>query len=95
MLEKGMEVKSDFTFSYFDWWLQEQQDITNANTVTAVTNYQYEEKIEDAKRNIFLLKARYLGVVMDDMEELMTYKKGSTQYVSETLKEAENIRLYS
>ena len=32
---------------------------------------------------------------MDDMEELMTYKKGSTQYVSETLKEAENIRLYS
>ena len=95
MLEKEMQVKSDFTFSYFDWWLQEQQDITNANTVTAVTNYQYEEKIEDAKRNIFLLKTRYLGIVMDDMEELMTYKKGSTQYVSETLKEAENIRLYS
>ena len=95
MLEKEMQVKSDFTFSYYDWWLKTQQNITNADTVTPVTNYEYEEKIEDAKRNIFLLKTRYLGLVMDDMEELMTYKKGSTQYVSETLKEAENIRLYS
>ena len=95
MLEKGLEVESDFSFSYYDWWLKEQKTVATANLVTEVTNYQYEEKIEDAKRNIFLLKTRYLGLVMDDMEELMTYKKGSTQYVSETLKEAENIRLYS
>ncbi len=94
MLEKGLEVASDMTFSYYDWWLDEQQNITNANTVTAVTNYQYEEKIEDAKRNIYLLKTRYISLVIDDMEQLMTYKKGSTQYIDETLKQAENIRLY-
>tara|TARA_B100000131_G_C18086177_1_gene600247 strand:- start:91 stop:762 length:672 start_codon:yes stop_codon:yes gene_type:complete len=94
MLEKGLEVESDMTFSYYDWWLDEQQNITNANTVTAVTNYQYEEKIEDAKRNIYLLKTRYISLVIDDMEQLMTYKKGSTQYIDETLKQAENIRLY-
>tara|TARA_B100000287_G_scaffold2418_1_gene2394 strand:- start:162 stop:833 length:672 start_codon:yes stop_codon:yes gene_type:complete len=94
MLEKGLEVESDFTFSYYDAWLKEQQDITNANCVTSVTNYQYEEKIEDAKRNIYLLKTRYLGIVLDDLEDLMTYKKGSTQYIDGTLKEAENIRLY-
>jgi hypothetical protein len=28
------------------------------------------------------------------MEEIMAYKEGSTQYVSETLKRADNIRLY-
>ena len=94
MLEKGLEVESDMTFSYYDWWLDEQQNITNSNTVTAVTNYQYEEKIEDAKRNIYLLKTRYISLVIDDMEQLMTYKKGSTQYIDETLKQAENIRLY-
>tara|TARA_R100000152_G_C6731853_1_gene156435 strand:+ start:142 stop:813 length:672 start_codon:yes stop_codon:yes gene_type:complete len=94
MLEKGLEVASDMTFSYYDWWLDEQQNITNSNTVTAVTNYQYEEKIEDAKRNIYLLKTRYISLVIDDMEQLMTYKKGSTQYIDETLKQAENIRLY-
>ena len=94
MLEKGLEVESDMTFSYYDWWLDEQQNITNSNTVTAVTNYQYEEKTEDAKRNIYLLKTRYISLVIDDMEQLMTYKKGSTQYIDETLKQAENIRLY-
>ena len=94
MLEKGLEVESDFTFSYYDWWLKEQKTIATANLVTEVTNYQYEEKIEDAKRNIFLLKVRYLNLVTDDLEEIMTYKKGSTQYVDETLKRADNIRLY-
>ena len=94
MLEKGLEVESDFSFSYYDWWLKEQKTIATANLVTEVTNYQYEEKIEDAKRNIFLLKVRYLNLVTDDLEEIMTYKKGSTQYVDETLKKAEIIRLY-
>ena len=81
-------------FSYYDWWLKEQKTVATANLVTEVTNYQYEEKIEDAKRNIFLLKVRYLNLVTDDLEEIMTYKKGSTQYVDETLKRADNIRLY-
>ena len=94
MLEKGLEVESDFSFSYYDWWLKEQKTVATANLVTEVTNYQYEEKIEDAKRNIFLLKVRYLNLVTDDLEEIMTYKKGSTQYVDETLKRADNIRLY-
>ena len=94
MLEKGLEVDSGMTFSYYDWWLDEQQNITNANTVTEVTNYQYEEKIENAKRNIYLLKTRYLALVIDDLEELMTYKKGSTQYIDGTLKQGQNIRLY-
>ena len=94
MLEKGLEVESDFSFSYYDWWLKEQKTVATPNLVTEVTNYQYEEKIEDAKRNIFLLKVRYLNLVTDDLEDVMTYKKGSTQYVDETLKRADNIRLY-
>ena len=94
MLEKEREVYADFTLSYFDAWLGTQQDITNANCVNEVTNLQYEEKIEDAKRNIFLLKTRYLNIVLDDMEDIMTYQKGSTQFIDDTLKEGENIRLY-
>jgi hypothetical protein len=35
-----------------------------------------------------------LNVVRDDMEEMMTYKKGSSQYKTETLKTADNIRLF-
>jgi small nuclear ribonucleoprotein (snRNP)-like protein len=47
-------------------------------------------------REIFsYLNPRYLNIVFDDMEEIMQYKKGSTQYVSESLKTGDNIKLYS
>jgi hypothetical protein len=63
--------------------------------LTAITNYEYESQLEDDKRNIFILKPQYLNVVFNDMEEIMKYKKDSTQYMSRTLKRGDNIRLYS
>ena len=66
----------------------------NTSLVTPVNNYEYEAKIEDDKRNIFLLKPLYVSLVIDDLSEMMKYKKGSTEYISKSLKKAENIRLY-
>ena len=69
--------------------------IPAAKITQAVTNYQYEIKKEDEKRNIYLLKPEYLNVIFNDMDNIMPYKKDATQYVSDTLKKGENIRLYS
>tara|TARA_B100000686_G_scaffold52933_1_gene57010 strand:- start:215 stop:1207 length:993 start_codon:yes stop_codon:yes gene_type:complete len=69
--------------------------IPAAKMTKAVTNYQYEIKKEDDKRNIFILKPDYLNVVFNDMDDFMPYKKGAAQYVSDTLKKGENIRLYN
>ncbi len=88
----GLRVESDFSVNYFDYKLQ--QVVTQNSITTEVTNYQYEEKLENEKRHIFILKPFYLNVVLDDLEEMMIYEKGSTQYQSETLKRADNIRLY-
>ncbi len=93
LVKEGLTVESDFSIEFYDWTidsLETKQDIT-----TPITNYEYEMNIEEDKRNIFTLKPRYLNVVKDDLQEIMTYKKGSTSYISETLKRAENIRLYS
>ena len=68
--------------------------IPAANMTQAVTNYQYEMDKEDEKRNIFLLKPDYLNVIFNDMDNIMPYKKGAAQYVSDTLKKGENIKLY-
>ena len=88
----GLRVESDFSVNYFDYKLQQ---VVTANSITTeVTNYQYEEKLENEKRHIFILKPFYLNVVLDDLEEMMLYEKGSTQYQSGTLKRADNIRLY-
>ena len=93
IVEEGLTVESDFSVTFYDWMIDSLE--TKSGITTPVTNYEYEMKIEDDKRNIFALKPRYLNVIKDDMEDLMTYKKGSTEYINETLKRAENIRLYS
>lgn len=89
---KGVRVNATQSVSYYDFYTDSQVTIDNVSR--PITNYEYEEKINNDKRNIFLLKGRYLNVVFDDLEEMMAYKEGSTQYVSETLKRADNIRLY-
>ena len=89
----GLQVDSSYSVSYYDFFTDLQ--VTTGNLATPITNYEYEEKVENDKRNIFILKSRYLNIVFDDMEEIMQYKKGSTQYVSESLKNGDNIKLYS
>jgi hypothetical protein len=89
----GLQVDSSYSVSYYDFFTDLQ--VTTGNLAIPVTNYEYEEKVENDKRNIFILKPRYLNIVFDDMEEIMQYKKGSSQFVSENLKTGDNIRLYS
>jgi len=93
VVPSGLEVSSPYTISYYDYLTSLQVD--TGNIAVSVTNYDYEIKLEDAKRNIFLLKKEYLGIITNDMPEIMEYREGATQYVSSTLKRGDNIRLYS
>ena len=94
IVPKGLECESDYSITYFDSRTGIKQTVLSADCTTEVTNYTYEERIEDKKRNIYVLKQRYIGVIQDDMEIAMAYRKGSTQYVDPKLKQAENIKLY-
>ena len=89
---KGVRVGAAQSVSYFDQ--VDNQQVTVNPISKGITNYDYESKLNDNKRNIFLLKPRYISVIRNDLDAAMPYKKGSTQYVSETLKRADNIRLY-
>jgi hypothetical protein len=89
----GLQVSSDYSVSYYDYFIDNQVD--SGNIAVPVTNYEYEEKLNNDKRNIYLLKSTYLNIILNDMNDNMQYKKGSSQYVSETLKRADNIRLTS
>ena len=93
IVEKGLKVPVGFAVTYFDTSLR--TSVSETNITQTITNLEYENNIQDAKRNIFILKPRYLNVIFNDLDSIMEYKKGSTQYVSETLKRTENIRLYS
>ena len=92
IVNAGLKVESDYSITFFDERADQMKTVT---PTIPVTNYQYEQKVNEDKRNIYLLQPRYVQVVRDDLEDLMTYREGSTQYMSETLKRADNIRLFS
>jgi len=81
-------------YEYWDAGLGYSVLVPSTSFVRAVTNYEYELNIEEAKRNIYVLKPRYLNVIFNDLDDIMPYKKGSQQYVTENLKKGDNIRLY-
>lgn len=81
-------------YSYYDSGLETEVILPVEDFVVPVTNYEYEVKLEEEKRNIFLLKKQYLTLVLNDMNDIMPYKEGSKQYVSRTLKKGDNIKLF-
>ena len=91
IIPAGQKVGVGQSVSYYDDALG--QHVRATDVALPVTNFTHEERLNNDKRNIFVLKASYLNIVFDDLEEIMEYKKGSTQYVSETLVQGDNIRL--
>ena len=91
LIPEGLWVDETYEFLYTN----PQGILERRRPGLPVTNYEYELKVEDDKRNINVLKPKYVNLVLDDLRGIMEYKKGSTQYVSETLKRGDNIRLYS
>jgi hypothetical protein len=89
---KTFEDNTYYSVNYYDFYIDQQVD--SGNIAVPITNYEYEDKIEDDKRNIYILKPKYLNIVLDDMTDMMRYKEGSSQYKTETLKRADDIRLY-
>ena len=92
IIPSGMRVGVGQSVSFYDDGLGQQ--VTKTDVASPITNYVYEDRLNNAKRNIFILKPQYLQIVFDDLENIMQYKEGSTQYVSETLARGDNIRLY-
>ena len=93
VVPKGLEVPSTFSITFFDTGLRVEQTVST-NIVTEITNQVYEDRLNDDKRNIDIIKPRFIGLVIEEMERLMKYPKGSTQYVSKKVVKGENIRIY-
>ena len=93
ILEKGLTVPQDFSVTFTDGATGEE---TIAQGITsAITNQEYEDRILESKQSIYLLKPEYISLVIEEIENLMPYKEGSTQYVGSSLVKGDNIRLYS
>ena len=84
-LPKGKVVDSDFTIP------DPTSSTATLNPVGGVTNYEREVDINEAKRNLTILRPSYLQLFLSDMKRIMTYSKYS-QYVNNKLVRTENTR---
>ena len=92
IIPSGQRVSIVQSVSFFDE--DSSQQIVRTDVAMPITNYAFEEKLNDEKRNIFVLKPIYLNIIFDDINQLMRNKKGSTQFISETLVRGDDIRLF-
>ncbi len=84
---EGVFVDSDHTVTYIDDGVEK-----TVSSITAVSYQQHEIDLNDAKREIDILKPEYLELVFRDNKENMTYET-SSQYINDKLKKTENPRI--
>lgn len=83
-----------FQLEYFDPIIGAKVTKRGNQIFRTVTNYEYESKIENNKRGIFVLKPQYLNIIFNDIERFLPYTEGGSQYVSPFLKRVDDIRIY-
>ena len=86
---EGLTVPAGHSVSFLDnGVLRTESQLTSFNFLENEIN------LNDAKRNINILKSEYLSLFLEDFAEIMEYKP-SRQFVNEDLKKTENPRLIS
>lgn len=86
ILPKGKVVDSNFTIP------KPNEPNATLNPVLGISNYEYETRLNDKKRNIFILKEQYLQQFLDDMRSIMTYAE-SSEYLDKNTIQTENTNI--
>ena len=85
ILPKGKIVDEGFTIP------DPSSPTATLNPVGGVTNFEYETKLNDEKRSIYILSPSYLQVFLNDMRDIMRYTD-SSQFVTSNIIKTENTR---
>ena len=86
ILPKGKVVDNNFTIP------NPTNPSATLNPVVGISNFIYETRINDEKRNIFVLRLEYLQEFVNDFRELMTYKE-SSEFVDSRTIQTENTNI--
>ena len=86
ILPKGKVVDSNFTIP------KPGEPTATLNPVTGISNYEYEVRLNEEKRNIFVLREEYLQEFLSDMRDLMIYN-GSSEYLNDKVIQTENTNI--
>ena len=86
ILKEGIKVDETFYNNQYKYYDDGSIKVVDGDEVSRpVTNFEYEEQKNEAKRKIYILKPRFLSAFVDDFETRNYYKK-SNSYVNKSLK---------
>jgi hypothetical protein len=80
LLEGGLEVGESFQFK-----MPDQNLVPKSQSRVAIDNYTYEERKNDKRREILLLRPEFIEAFVEIFEKQMQFTP-STEYVSQSLK---------
>ena len=86
---EGLRVPAGHSITFIDNGV-----LRTESKIKQVTFLEHETNLNDAKRNINILKNEFLTLFLEDFANIMTYQE-SSQYISDDLKKTENPRLIS
>ena len=86
ILPKGKVVDSNFTIP------KPGEPTATLNPVVGISNYEYETRLNEKKRNIFVLREEYLQEFISYMRQIMTYNE-SSEFVNERTIQTENTNI--
>ena len=92
LLNKGVVVDSDFEFNYYEDTTNKYINVKGTSVRTGISNYEYETRLNDEKRSIFLLKSEYLQQFINDFRDIMIYGQ-SSQAINDNLIKTENTNI--
>ena len=86
VLPKGKVVDSNFTIP------NPTNPLATLNPVVGISNFVYETRLNEEKRNINILREEYLAEFLEDMENIMTYNN-SSEFIDRQTIQAENLNI--
>jgi len=89
ILPAGKVVDKTFTIPKPD---TSNEETATLNPVKSISNWEYETIKNIKKQTIYILKRRYLRQFLNDMRQIMTYKK-SSERITPSLIKTENTRV--
>ena len=86
---EGKRVPAGYTVNFLD-----NGTLRSESSLTSFSFLEHETDLNDAKRNINILRPEFLGLFLENFADIMEYKP-SKQFVTDKLKKTENPRLIS
>lgn len=88
VLKAGLNVEQSFYTGVYKYYDNGSVLSVNGNTVSVpVTNYEYELKLNDEKRKIYILRPEYVQTFIEQFDAGMQYARSSS-YIDRTTKKA-------